>query len=56
MWDVARYSVAEALIVYPALEEHMDHGQIIADKDRNQNKQVSSQATKRRLFVGFFFI
>ncbi|KAI1908746.1 hypothetical protein LOZ61_005376 [Ophidiomyces ophidiicola] len=40
VWELARYTVAEELIVYPALESHMDHGKIIADKDRNENRQI----------------
>ncbi|WEW59087.1 hypothetical protein PRK78_004556 [Emydomyces testavorans] len=28
VWELARYAVAEELVVYPALESHMDHGKI----------------------------
>nr|KAK2737366.1 hypothetical protein FQN57_007544 [Myotisia sp. PD_48] len=41
-WNLARYTVAEELVVYPALENHMDHGQVIADKDRNQNQEIKN--------------
>ncbi|KMU76064.1 hypothetical protein CISG_05322 [Coccidioides immitis RMSCC 3703] len=42
VWELARYAVAEELVVYPALESHMDHGKVIADKDRGENQQIPS--------------
>ncbi|EEP76751.1 predicted protein [Uncinocarpus reesii 1704] len=41
-WELARYAVAEELVVYPALETHMDHGKVIADKERNENQQIKT--------------
>lgn len=43
-WELARYSVAEELVVHPVLERNMDHGGVIADKDRNETHQVSNGA------------
>lgn len=39
-WELARHSVAEELIVYPAMEEYMDDGKARADKDRDQHHTV----------------
>ncbi|KAL1952803.1 hypothetical protein VTO42DRAFT_4230 [Malbranchea cinnamomea] len=41
-WELARYSVAEELVVYPVLQRNMDHGAVIADKNRNQNQQIKT--------------
>ncbi|PGH21413.1 hypothetical protein AJ80_03330 [Polytolypa hystricis UAMH7299] len=40
VWELARHSVAEELVVYPALINHIDHGQVIADKDRKEHQKV----------------
>ena len=41
-WELARHSVAEELIVYPAMEKYMgEAGKAHADKDRQQHHQVS---------------
>ena len=41
-WELARHSVAEELIVYPAMEKYMgEAGKAHADKDRKQHHQVS---------------
>jgi len=40
-WELARHSVAEELVVYPAFEKHMgDDGSKIAEHDRQQHHQV----------------
>ncbi|KAK2747832.1 hypothetical protein FQN55_004708 [Onygenales sp. PD_40] len=39
-WELARYTVAEELVVYPALESYIDHGKIMADKDRKEHKEI----------------
>ncbi|EAS33331.2 HHE domain-containing protein [Coccidioides immitis RS] len=46
VWELARYAVAEELVVYPALESHMDHGKVIADKDRGENQQIKELLAK----------
>lgn len=41
-WELARHSVAEELIVYPAMEKYMgEAGKNHAEKDRKQHHQVS---------------
>ncbi|KAK4676655.1 hypothetical protein QC764_000360 [Podospora pseudoanserina] len=40
-WELARHSVAEELIVYPAFESHMgDKGHAMAEDDRKQHHRV----------------
>jgi hypothetical protein len=40
-WELARHSVAEELLVYPAMEKHMgDKGKEHAENDRKQHHQV----------------
>jgi hemerythrin superfamily protein len=47
-WELARHSVAEELIVYPAFEKHMgDKGHQMAESDRKEHHQVSG---RRELF------
>lgn len=41
-WALARYGVAEELVIYPVLESNMDHGDVIADKDRNETQQLKN--------------
>lgn len=41
-WQLARHSVAEELIVYPAFEKYLgDAGKAQADRDREQHHKVS---------------
>lgn len=41
-WELARHSVAEELIVYPAMEKYMgEAGKDHAEKDRKQHHQVT---------------
>ena len=40
-WELARHSIAEELVVYPAFEKHLGvYGQEIADKDRKEHQSV----------------
>ncbi|OAA40076.1 HHE domain containing protein [Cordyceps fumosorosea ARSEF 2679] len=40
-WELARHSVAEELVVYPALEKYLgDRGKQLADEDRQEHHQV----------------
>lgn len=43
IWELARHSVAEELIVYPAMERYMENnaGKQHAEKDRKQHHAVS---------------
>lgn len=41
-WELARHSVAEELLVYPAMEKYIGkEGHAHAEKDRQQHHQVS---------------
>jgi hemerythrin superfamily protein len=45
-WELARHSVSEELVVYPAMEKHLgDKGKSMAEKDRQEHKIVSSPST-----------
>lgn len=42
-WELARHSIAEELIVYPAFEKYLgDEGKRLADGDRKQHHEVST--------------
>lgn len=42
VWELARHSVGEELIVYPAMEKYMGaKGKQLADEDRQEHHQVS---------------
>lgn len=42
-WELARHSIGEELIVYPAFEKYLgDKGQQMAEEDRSEHHQVSS--------------
>jgi len=41
VWELARHSIGEELVVYPAMEKHMgSEGKQIADKDRTEHNRV----------------
>ena len=40
-WALARHSIAEELVVYPAMEKHLgDKGKEMAEKDRRDHRSV----------------
>jgi hemerythrin superfamily protein len=40
-WELARHSIAEELVVYPALEKYLgEKGKKLADKDREEHQIV----------------
>lgn len=41
-WELARHSIGEELVVYPAFEKHVRDGVVLADKDRREHQTVSS--------------
>lgn len=41
-WELARHSVAEELILCPALERHLGDGPVVAEKIREQHQSVRS--------------
>jgi hemerythrin superfamily protein len=51
-WELARHSVAEELIVYPAFERHMgQEGHSMAEHDRKEHHRVSPHPTPDMLFA-----
>jgi hemerythrin superfamily protein len=44
-WELARHSVAEELIVYPAFEKYLgSRGKEMAESDRKQHHEVSTRS------------
>lgn len=42
-WELARHSIAEELVVYPAFERNLgEKGKIMANKDRDEHQVVSA--------------
>ncbi|KAL7418637.1 hypothetical protein Q5752_007095 [Cryptotrichosporon argae] len=39
-WELARHSIGEELVVYPAMEEHVVGGKALADHDRAEHNKV----------------
>jgi len=41
VWELARHSIGEEIVIYPAMEKHMGHkGKAMADKDRAEHAEV----------------
>ena len=40
VWELARHSIAEELVVYPAMEKFVQNGKQMADNDRAQHNEV----------------
>ncbi|KAG5805089.1 hypothetical protein H9Q74_010834 [Fusarium xylarioides] len=44
VWELARHSISEELVVYPAMEKYMgDKGRRLADEDREEHHQVKER-------------
>ncbi|PGH32705.1 hypothetical protein GX50_04487 [[Emmonsia] crescens] len=43
VWEVARFSVAEELLLYPALEKNLADGKERVDKDRKRHQKTKEQ-------------
>ena len=41
-WELARHSIGEELVVYPAMEKLLPNGKELADKDRKEHLRVST--------------
>lgn len=39
-WELARHSIGEELVVYPAMENYVDGGKDMAQKDRDEHNKV----------------
>lgn len=56
VWELARHAVAEELVVYPALEEHLDGGKEMADRDRAEHQTVYTPFLLLPLFSLLIFL
>ncbi|KAH7032602.1 HHE domain protein [Microdochium trichocladiopsis] len=45
-WELARHSIGEELVVYPAMESHLDDGKARADHDRSEHQTVKEELVK----------
>ncbi|KAH8691206.1 HHE domain protein, partial [Talaromyces proteolyticus] len=45
-WELARHSIGEELVVYPAFEKHIENGVSLADKDRGEHQGIKEQLKK----------
>ncbi|KAK4096393.1 hypothetical protein N658DRAFT_436189 [Parathielavia hyrcaniae] len=43
VWELARHSIAEEMVVYPAFEKHIPDGARMAEKDRAEHQQVKEK-------------
>ncbi|KAJ4285998.1 hypothetical protein N0V88_008149 [Collariella sp. IMI 366227] len=43
VWELARHSIAEELVVYPVFEKHIPNGLKMAEKDRTEHQQVKDK-------------
>jgi len=46
VWELARHSIGEELVVYPAMEEHVEDGKARADRGRADHQKVKEQLHK----------
>jgi hemerythrin superfamily protein len=49
-WELARHSIGEELVVYPAFAKNLAQGQAMADKDRAQHQSVCLTRWRRFFF------
>jgi len=43
VWELARHSIAEEIVVYPAMEKHVPDGKDMAEKDRQEHRAVKEK-------------
>ncbi|KAL3480844.1 hemerythrin HHE cation binding domain-containing protein [Aspergillus californicus] len=43
IWELARHAVGEELVVYPALQKHVNNGAALAEKDRGEHQRAKEQ-------------
>ncbi|XDG01417.1 hypothetical protein ABKA04_001032 [Annulohypoxylon sp. FPYF3050] len=46
VWELARYLIGEEIVVYPAMEKHLNDGRDMASKDRDQHQTIKEQLYK----------
>ncbi|KAK5124759.1 hypothetical protein LTR85_001472 [Meristemomyces frigidus] len=45
-WELARHSIGEELVVYPAFEKHLPDGKEMAESDRGEHRKVKEHLAK----------
>ncbi|KAB8260754.1 hemerythrin HHE cation binding domain-containing protein [Aspergillus pseudonomiae] len=45
-WELARHSIGEELVIYPAMEKNVANGKALAEKDRREHQSVKEQLKK----------
>jgi hemerythrin superfamily protein len=40
VWELARHSIGEEIVVYPAMEKYVSGGKDLAEKDRGEHRKV----------------
>jgi len=40
VWELARHSIAEEIVVYPAMEKYVPNGKDMAEKDRQEHRSI----------------
>ncbi|KAK1753829.1 hypothetical protein QBC47DRAFT_453543 [Echria macrotheca] len=43
VWELARHSIAEEIVVYPAMEKYIANGLAMAEKDRSEHQTVKNK-------------
>ncbi|KAJ5742453.1 uncharacterized protein N7511_011472 [Penicillium nucicola] len=43
IWELTRHAISEELVVYPAMEQFLPDGMVIADKDREEHSEIKKQ-------------
>ena len=43
-WELARHSVGEEIVVYPAMEKYVENGKVLADRDRKEHQTVRTSS------------
>lgn len=51
VWELARHSIAEELVVYPEFEKNLPNGHDMAEKDRGDHRAVSPLHLSLRIDV-----
>jgi hemerythrin superfamily protein len=57
VWEVARHSVGEEILLYPAFEKHIQGGKAVANEDRTEHQTVCSETEiNNNGFTNFRFL
>lgn len=51
-WELARHSIGEELVVYPAFEKHLPDGKEMAESDRGEHRKVRTFTVSSPTRVG----